>query len=245
MIKHYSHSSTSTFRRCLYRFNELYVLPEDREDEPEIVSGTGARLGKAGHLALKAYYSNLGIQTALDYAYEEFAVRDENDMKEFKRLQKVMQFYFKVAATDKWQVLEVEKEVRTGQYMGIFDLIITVPSGQTYIVDHKFQRSKSVHSLAINNQISFYLMLARELGLKVDGLLYNIIPTGEAEPVYPVRKICFRSAAFLDNFKLGVDAQIEEMRNFQIQPKPYRNFTDNCLWDCPIKEYCISRMELK
>lgn len=243
MIKHYSHTSTSTFRRCLYRFNEFYVQPEDREEEPEIVEGKGARIGKAGHLALKAYYSGLGIAVAVDHAYESFAARDEEEMKDFKRLKATLQFYFKVVATDRWEIHAVEQEVKIGKYMGIFDLIVTVPGGAKYIVDHKFQRSKSVHSLAINSQISFYLMLARELGIQVDGLLFNIIPTGESEPVYPVRKICFRSAAFISNYKADIDKQILEMEEFQLEPKPYRNFTDNCLWDCSIKDYCIGSME--
>lgn len=241
MIKHYSHTSTTTFRRCNYKFQQLYMLSD--EEAIDIPEGLGSRTGKAGHIALKAFYSGLHYKKAEDHAYEEFSPMNEQELKEFNRLRSILTYYWTATLGDRWKVISVEQEVKVGKYMGIMDLVVETPNGQIFIVDHKFQKSKSLSGLATNNQVSFYLLLARELGLKVDGLLYNIIPTGTDKPEAPIRKLCFRTPRFLDNFKVDLDAQIEQMVQFQLDPKPYRNFTDNCQWDCAIKDYCLHRME--
>lgn len=241
MIQHYSHTSTTTFRRCNYKFQQLYMLSD--EEALDLPEGLGSRIGKAGHIALKAFYSGLHYKKAEDHAYEEFAPMDEQELKEFNRLRSILTYYWTATLGDRWKVISVEQEVKVGKYMGIMDLIVETPNGQTFIVDHKFQKSKSLSGLATNNQVSFYLLLARELGLGVDGLLYNIIPTGTDKPEAPIRKLCFRTPRFLDNFKVDLDTQIEQMVQFQLDPKPYRNFTDNCQWDCAIKDYCLHRME--
>lgn len=243
MIKYYSHSSTSTFRRCKFRFAELYCGEEGFTEEEEIPS-PGARLGKAGHLALQAFYSGTPYKTAEEWAYQNFAPTGEDELKEFNRLRTTLSIYWAHTLTDRWKVKEVELEVKVGQYMGIFDLIVETANGQIFIVDHKFQKSKQTSHLSVTPQVSFYLMMAREMGLKVDGLLYNIIPTG-TDPGKPVRKLCFRTENFLDNFKHELDVQIAEMKEFQLDPKPYRNFTPDCVWDCPIKDYCTHSMEAK
>lgn len=241
MITHYSHSSSTTFRRCTYKFNEMYV--HAKEDTPPEAPSRGSRMGKAGHLALKAWYSGKSYQVAEDWAYQEFNPQSEEDLQEFNRLRRTLTFYWSNTLTDRWTVELVEEEVKVKQYMGILDLVVVTPSGQRYIVDHKFQKSKSTSHLDSTPQVSFYLMLARELDLKVDGLLYNIILTNSEKPVHPVRKICYRSPHFLDNFQRELDIQIEQMKEFQKTPVPIRNFTETCTWECPIREHCLHEME--
>jgi predicted RecB family nuclease len=243
MIKHYSNSSTTTFRRCTFRFHQLYMLSE--EYDVEVLQGVGIRLGKAGHLAMKAFYSGEHYKVAEDHAYEEFSPQSEDELKDFNRLRAALTYYWSATLADRWKVLKVEEEVKTGKYMGILDLVVKTPSGQTYIVDHKFQKSRRTTHLHLNTQISFYLLLAQKIGLRVDGLLYNIIPMDTDKPSPPIRKLCFRTPIFLANFEQELDTQIQIMEQFQEEPKPVRNFTEDCLWDCSIREYCLSSMERK
>jgi len=240
MITHYSHSSTAAFRRCLERFYQLYVKEKGSVTQEK---GMGQRLGSAGHLAFKAFYSGYPSHIALDWAYEELAPSNQVEENAWKSLEETLVYYWTHTLTDRWAVLEVEKEVRIGRYMGILDLVVKDSSGRVMIVDHKFQKSTSVHHLEIDPQISFYLLLARELGIGAEGLLYNIIPMGKLQ-AHPVRKYCTRSQVFLDNFKKDLDSQIERMDIFQAVPiSPYRNWTADCPWDCSIYAMCKKGME--
>ncbi len=202
----------------------------------------GLRLGSAGHLAFKAFYGGKPTHEALDWAYEELAPSNQEEEKQWEALRETLVFYWTHTLTDRWTVLEVEKEVRVGRYMGILDLIVQDSTGRVMIVDHKFQKSTSVSHLEIDPQISFYLLLARELGIGAEGLLFNIIPMGKLQ-AHPVRKYCTRSQVYLNNFKEDLDIQIERMDYFQALPVPYRNWTTDCPWDCSIYALCKKGME--
>lgn len=231
------------YRRCLYKFYELYCNQASYSEEVEEPTSMGARLGKVGHVALQAFYSGKPYKLAEDWAYQAFGPTTEEEEKDFSRLRQTLTLYWAHTMTDRWKVEQVETKVEVGQYQGIFDLVVLTADGQRWIVDHKFQKSKQTSHLTVTPQVSFYLLMAKELRMKVDGLLYNIIPTGE--PGKPIRKLCFRSDNFLANFKRELDLQIEQMTEFQLKPTPYRNFTSDCVWDCPIKDECFQQMERK
>jgi PD-(D/E)XK nuclease superfamily len=240
MIDFYSNTSTSTFRRCTYKFHLQYGSKVRVREE----KGLGLRTGSAGHLALKAFYSGAcKYKEALEWAWEEFNPQSPEEVEEFGKLRDVLLFYWSRAVGDRWKILEVEKEVKVGRLMGIFDLIIEEPGGRRWIVDHKFQRSRSLSHLATDTQVSFYLLLARELQLGVQGLLYNIIPTGSSKPEPVIRKLCTRSEAFLLSFRKDLEVQIQLMDDFQNNPTPYRNFTRDCVWDCGLRDVCLKGME--
>lgn len=238
MIDFYSNSSTTNFRRCTYRFHQQYMLSKEEGSK----SG-GLRMGSAGHIALKAYYNGGGMRMAVELALGEYAPENPDELNEFGKLEAVLYAYWKSTLTDRWKVIMVEQEVKIGKIMGIVDLVIEEPNGRKLIVDHKFQKSRSLSHLPTNTQVSFYLLLARELGLPIEGLIYNIIPTNGENPGVPIRRLCSRSNTFLDNFSRELHTQIELMERFQENPQPLRNFTADCVWDCPIQEFCTKEME--
>lgn len=239
-LTYFSNSSTSIFRRCTYRFYQQYMVRV-----PFGGQSAGQRVGEAGHLALKAFYSGKSIQTAMDWALEGFAPKDEPSAQQFAELEEVLAQYWKVAAADRWDVVAVEKEVRWGEFMGIFDLIIRQrDSGQMLVVDHKFQKSNRIPYPQTNTQVSFYLLLAAKAGIPASGLLFNVIPTGKGSK-YPNRKLVSRSPAYLANFEQELVALAHQIKVFMHVPKPLRNFTSECNWDCPIYNYCLGEMEKK
>lgn len=238
-LRAWSNSSTTTFRRCTYKFDELYVQPK-RDQETK---RTGQALGSAGHIALKAFYLGKTTQEALEWAWDEFNARDEEQGKDFDRLRVALDRYWTVAARDNWKVRAVEKKVTTGRIMGILDLVAEDNAGIPFIADHKFQKSHEVGHLPVDTQVSFYLLLARLKGIKVNGLLYNIIPMSK-EARFPIRRFVTRSNAYLDNFARELYHQVTLMDNFLEHPDPLRNFTKECAWDCDLYRLCLNRMEI-
>ena len=236
--KYYSNTRMSNFRRCTWRYYQIYGLEQPVFEEEK----RGLAIGSAGHAALRAWYEGKGLKTALDWAYEEFSPADEADLEDFEALTATLRFYFE-RVRDNWKIQEVEVKLVDGSLKGIIDLIVQDSTGKTLIVDHKFQRSKQVSHLPTDTQVSLYLLLAKRLGKPVDGMLYNIIPTGE-EPTYPIRRMCTRSPAFLRNFEEEVNLQIKLMQEFDSNPRPIRNFTRDCVWDCTIYHECLRRMNV-
>lgn len=235
-ITHFSHSSTTTFKRCLYKFHEYYG-GEKRESQRNY----SQRLGHAGHVALAAYYAGKSIQDSIDHGYEDYNPGTGEEVTAYKGLEKTLVRYFTVAARDGWTVRAVEKEVRYGKLMGILDLIIETKQGQRFIVDHKLQKSTNLGHLDVDDQVSFYLMMADMLDLQVDGFLLNLIPTGP-EGLAPIRRIVNRSPLFLKRYKEEMDLQVELIERFLSAPTPIRNFTRDCRWDCDLYQTCLQRM---
>lgn len=220
-------------------------------------------------MALNAFYSGKNTAQCLQWALEEFSPSSEEEYKDFERLTTILKFYWEnVAVRDRWKVLEVErkltwersthitevlyqrdsfrfvKEEVRGGLQGILDLIVQDNTGRTFIVDHKFQRSKQVSHLETDSQVSFYLLLAHLHDIKVDGMLYNIIPMSYKEsPEYPVRRFVTRSKTFLQNFRWELERQIELIEEFSKRPRPTRSFTRDCVWDCALYRKCLKSME--
>lgn len=237
MITHFSHSSTTTFKRCLYRFHEYYG-GEKREDGPRNFS---QRLGHAGHVALAAYYSGKPIQDSIDIGYEDYNPTTAEEVMTYKELEGTLLNYFSLAARDGWTVISVEKEVKIGKLMGVMDLVIETKDGSRYIVDHKFQKSTKTDHLEVDDQVSFYLLLALHLGLNVNGFLLNIIPTG-SEKLSPVRRMVTRSQGFLSRYAKEMGMTIELIERYLSAPTPIRNYTSSCKWDCDLYKLCLQRM---
>lgn len=241
-IEHYSNSSASTFRRCKYKYQLLYGKGKVELPQEE---GNGLRLGSAGHMAMRAFYSGEKPSVAFDWAYEEFDPQTEAEYKKFEELKAVLRKYFPLAYMDGWEILEVEKKIELDRYQGIFDLVVRTKQGKIWIVDHKFRKSRQMSHLEVDTQVSFYLMLAKLIGVEVEGLLYNTIPMDGKGDGEPIRRLCFRTPWYLENFKRDLDAQILEMDAFYGNPNPYRNQTGDCSWDCTLYNYCLKQLGAK
>ncbi len=213
--------------------------PEEDQKQP------GPRKGKAGHKALETFYSGSTIAEAIKAGTESYGAVTSEDMQAVKALRIVLQNYFSQTVSDGWEIKAVEREYSIGRYKGIID-VIAKHGKRVFMVDHKFQQSTQTNHLHFDPQVSFYLMLAQKLALPVSGLLYNIIPTGlsaKGKPNNPVRTFLQRSKRFLAEYETDLVIQISEMDNFHSNPRPYRNFTKDCVWDCQFYQECLEAME--
>lgn len=240
MLQYISNSSASTFRRCTYKFEQLYHAPKGNTP---VEQGAGQRIGSAGHKALAALYAGYSFSAAIDIAYEEYNPLDEQDQLQFDNLTSVLRTYREQILVDNWIPQEIELEVKVLRYMGILDLVARVGS-EYYIVDHKFQKSVSFAHIKFDTQISFYLMLANlhPFRYPIKGLIYNIVSTSKSD-TKPARKIAYRSPQALEIFRKELDKQIALMDNFNPNYHSYRNLHRDCPWDCGIYAYCMQRLK--
>jgi hypothetical protein len=235
----YSNSRLTTFRRCRLKYHWHYV-----ENQSTGKSYPLAR-GAAAHLAMAAYYRGKSPREATAIAWEDFGATSDKSLKRMEELDAVLTRYFAWAVkNDYWKVQLVEETVEVKyngvKLMGIWDLLVK-KEGRLYIVDHKFQKSHSFANLEVDPQVTHYLTLARLLGYKVDGLIYNIInlETGATKNI-AMRQTASRADYFIQTYLDSLAPQVKEMKKADKQTLPiYPNWTKDCCWDCNFYRRCI------
>lgn len=244
-MKHFSHSSLATWRRCRYKF---YLGYKERLVGPPSI---GQARGTAGHRALAYWYkNNKEDEPALQLAFDTFhgELLGDYDYSEFEILEDALVRYFNWGRErDKWVFLEEEKEFdiplsESTNLVGFIDGIVEMPNG-IWILENKFNKQVSTRHLDLDPQVSIYMFAARAMGYKPQGVMYNIIrmsggPTAEREPA--VRTLVYRNPEGLAFKKQEILVQAEEMRRFILEGGAvYRNETKDCHWDCPFYKVCL------
>lgn len=235
----YSNTRLTTFKRCRLKYHWQYV------DKIESKQANALRRGAAAHLAMASYYNGKDPKVAVADAWEAYSVTSPAAYKRMEELDLILTRYFNWARiNDGWQVLEVEKTVEVEynghKLMGIWDLLVK-KNGRMWLVDHKFQKSHSFANLEVDPQVTHYLALARLLGYKVDGLIYNIInlETGKTDKI-ALRQQTGRADYFLKIYLDSLDSQIREIKKADRRTLPlYPNWTKDCCWDCQFYRRCI------
>ena len=235
----FSNTRLTTFKRCRLKYHWNYV------EKQETVGSAALRRGSAAHAAMAAYYSGKSVKDAVAIAWEEYRPTTDKSLERMLALDALLCRYFEWARkNDFWQVLAVEEnvEVQCGanKLMGIWDLLVK-KAGHLYIVDHKFQKSHSFSHLEVDSQVSHYLALARLKGIRVAGLIYNIInlEPGKTENI-AFRQSVSRTDYFIQTYLDSLDPQIKEIKKAEKKKLPiYPNWTKDCCWDCQFYRRCI------
>ena len=247
-----SNTRIGNFQRCAQRYIWAYL------DKVEIPKSPGLRRGEAQHAAVEPFYrdqlagmdSTPRIDRALSAAWEIFQPVGEDMLKDWELMQRILLRYFReVAPNDQWRVREVEVTWNTPpdsalDLTGRIDLIVEA-GGKRFIVDHKFNKQVSTQHLAVDPQVSTYLLLARILGVEVSGVIYNIIRMTEGgvavkEPV--VRQTITRSQNWLDRWEQQLRLIQQQIVDFHVSPVATLEFGANCHWDCSFYEHCLAKM---
>jgi hypothetical protein len=235
----FSNTRLTTFKRCRLKYHWQYV------DKQPSMAGRALRRGAAAHLAMAAYYRGKSPKDAIADAWEAYSPASPKSLEYMLELDLILARYFEWAAkNDFWKVQLVEESVEVEyngiKLMGIWDLLIK-KAGRLWLVDHKFQKSHSFSNLEVDPQVSHYLALARLMGLKVDGLIYNIInlDTGKVKEV-ALRQQIGRSDYFIQAYLDSLPPQVKEIQKAQRKTlKIYPNWTRDCCWDCSFYRKCI------
>lgn len=237
----FSNSRLTTFKRCRLRYHWQYVEKQGQT----VLKSRALRRGTAAHAGMAAYYQGKPLKEAVAVAWEAYAPSDLKSLKYMLELDLILSRYFNWAKTnDLWNVVAVEQTVEVDygphKLMGIWDLLVK-RTGKLYIVDHKFQKSHSFSNLEVDPQVTHYLALARLMGLKVEGLIYNIInlETGKTDKI-AFREQTSRQDYFIKSYLDSLEPQIKEIKKAQRQKLPiYANWTKDCCWDCSFYRRCI------
>lgn len=251
-----SNTRIGNFQRCRQRYVWSYL----DQGMKEIPKSAGLRRGEAMHAGIETFYRGEMAATplhgritdSLQSAWDLFQPVGDDMIKDWDLMEKVLVRYFRqVAVQDQWVVRDVEITLDSPpdvlfKLTGRIDLV--VQSGGTYFVDHKFNKQVSHAHLPVDTQVSTYLLLARMLGMEVDGVIYNVVRMAEGgiaekEPV--VRQVATRSRQWLDAWEKQLVLLSGQIERFHDGYKPEwnsRSFTANCHWDCSFYEHCQATM---
>lgn len=236
----YSNTRLTTFKRCRLKYHWQYIDKTESNG-----SARALRRGAAAHLAMAAYYRGATIKEAVAHAWESYGAASVKGFGHMMDLDLILTRYFNWAAVnDIWQVQLVEESVETEyngiKLMGIWDLLVR-KNGQLWIVDHKFQKSHSFANLEVDPQVTHYITLARLMGMKVAGLIYNIInlETGKTKEI-AFRQQVGRDDNFIQAYLNSLAPQVKEIKKAEKQTlNIYPNWTKDCCWDCQFYRRCI------
>ncbi|PWA11100.1 hypothetical protein DCC39_10400 [Pueribacillus theae] len=186
LIEKTSYSQQRTLLRCPKKYEYHYVKKiRPKKDDDKFL------FGRAVHQFLETYYeaqkeSKYSKDEAFKIAHQAFQTYvqhhfpDNDEAHEQANLaEAVIKHYHQWAReNDNFLILGVEVpfELVIGKtkFIGYFDAIIEI-SGKYWIMEHKTaNQTKTEHTIR-DKQISVYVWAARELGIPVEGVIYNTI----------------------------------------------------------------------
>ncbi len=238
-----SPTRVSTFQRCTAKYHWQYVEGmEGGEDTFHL------EMGSAFHEGIAAYYGGAKYEDILTEVWRSLSggtfLLGEERLEAFSKVDKFLTWYID-QDRNPWKVIEIEQwkeggwdsELGRVGFITRWDLVVELPTGGRWIVDHKFsQKNTNVGTHTHSLQASIYLLQAELLGQAVEGVIFNMLNW----KAYGVRQsVIRRSSRFLHNLKGELANIHEQMKDY----KPTRNFTSNCYWDCQLSRLCLSRME--
>lgn len=234
-----SNTRLTVFKRCRLKYYWTYIDKQPQEE------GEALLRGKSAHKALYIYYTKKSKLEAIEAAWEEYSPFHPASLEGMLKLDTILWRYFAWARIyDRWHVSRAEHtlevEYKGIKLMGICDLIVR-KAGKRFIVDHKFQKSHSFSHLDVDSQVSHYLALASLAGIKIQGLIYNIInlELGNTNTV-ALRQVASRTPQFIKKYLESIPPQVEEMKKLEEgKLAVYPNWTKDCCWDCGFYKQCV------
>lgn len=184
------------YRTCRRKWWLAFV--ERLTPKNEIAKADALYLGSGGHYALEHYYrhqiDNPGDLLPLIPLWEAYklgeAIQPEPDQDEM--MKGVLNYYEQYAEVndEHWRILDVEQRFRiqipgTNIILtGAFDVIAEdLLNGGIWIWDHKFlSQLPQFRHLEMDDQMTAYIWIAHQVGLKVRGVIYNAIKKKAPSP---------------------------------------------------------------
>jgi hypothetical protein len=223
----------------------------------------GQARGTAGHHALGVWYkerskiktlaqldkaSKKVLDAAWDKFQEEYPEADTAS-KQFESLEEALTRYVDWSFNlhnDDIEIITAEYkfEAKIGRHLlgGYIDGVVRYKK-EVWLLENKFLKRVQTSNLAMDPQVSTYMLGAYLCGYSPIGVIYNIIrmetKIALKEPV--VRSLQYRSIGGLTAKQVEIEAQADEIEDFLEKGGAiYRNETMDCSWDCPFYEVCLS-----
>ncbi len=247
MTRQLSATRISTFLRCGLKHYWSYEVRNEQASQEDSLA---IALGSAAHAGMASMYRGESVEEralAMWNSLSDGAIGlSEYLLTHHELLVGWLDWYSKNERQN-WRVEEVEvwKEVGWNrdmdqeaiQLVGIWDLLVRDTAGRQWIVDHKVSAVKagSPAPYAYSLQAGIYLLQAELLGLKVEGVIFNLIGLAKREQKTHVETRTWAYGATLKR-------EIEEVSR-RMELPPLRNMSYDCHRDCPFRDACLWDME--
>lgn len=237
-----SHTKLTSFRRCRRQFHWTYDLNRDGGQS------TGQQVGSIGHTILAYWYAHKdkpNIQIECMRQLSELSYRYNLANEDIGRLERAMVRYLEFSDDyDAFDVIETEKKIekKLGNHTieGYIDLIARYPDGRTICIDHKFQKRPDVSGIEMDAQLSIYAWLA-ETDIAMLNCI-NVTASRTTKMASVMRDIAVRTPEYMETFLNDVEAQLDEMAEFEAHPEKeryaYPSPMISCSYDCNFFSVC-------
>ena len=260
-IRYLSASRIKTFKSCRKKYHFKYI-----EGLEPIVKAKPLALGMAVHHGLALFDEGEGMEAIdagirelyKDWPEEEIGILPDHALA-------IVKGYTSNTSKD-WITIDIESrfEVQCGygrRLVGYFDGIIN-RNGYQYILERKTASrvdEKYFNNLLWDEQASIYAFAARELGLNVSGILYDIIQKasirqkkGETEeqfikrlgewyndPSRYVRHLVTRNNEQLETLASDLRDVALDLTVAEREERWYRNPSACQIYGCPYRSICL------
>lgn len=237
-----SHTKLTSFRRCRRQYHWTYNLHKDAG------SSTGQKVGSIGHAILAFWYNNKDDPSAGKECMRQVELLGQNydlDRDDISRLERAMARYIEFSDDyDVFDVIATEQKISKtlGKHTieGYVDLIVKYPDDRIMCIDHKFQKRPDVSGIEMDAQLSMYTWLAETNAAMLNAV--NVTSSKTTKMASVMRDITTRTPAYMQMFLANVEAQLDEMAEFDDHPNndryAYPSPMLTCAWDCNFFHVC-------
>lgn len=234
-----SYSEMFTYGVCPKKHHWTYR----RNIEPAAYATPKADLGAAGHYAIEEHWRCNQWDAALDrwLAKQLETPMWDEDQERFQQvvrdLTEIIPRYLDHYSSDQLTIVpsnvELEFNVKLPRFgvrlNGYWDALAIDPRGGIWIMDHKFisgGQFRQPWELEMDLQIGTYEWAARELGIKVQGTIYDQI---RAEPPRPPRLLANGKSLSKADIVCDPGTYLAEILRHGFDPADYRDILDKLL----------------
>lgn len=225
-----SYSRQQTLLRCPKKYEYQY----EKRIRPK-KTDTRFLLGRAVHCFLEHYYAalaesdnrerayRLGREALENYLQTNFPQDDEGFTQADLAKGMVKHYHLWATQEDKFHVLGTEVpfeiDIYGTTFKGIMDVIVQV-GDKLWVMEHKTAAQLTASHTILDKQISVYVMAGRELGLPMEGALYNILR--KAVPKKPSLLKSGKLSKALDN-NITYESYVEAIEEVGHDPAYYED----------------------
>lgn len=184
-----SKSAVGAMRPCMRNIGFIARLGLRKVESPHaLLVGAGFHAGVAEYYRGKDEEDVLAASRA---TIEQAELMYHELVEAVTEAERLLTWYLRNADDSSWQVHAVETRFRVEltqhtDLVGVLDLVVSI-GDKLYIVDHKTTRSVSSSHFVnaeLDPQVVAYMWAARELGIEVDGFIFNVVTRTKAPQLH-------------------------------------------------------------
>jgi hypothetical protein len=240
-----SHTKLTSFRRCRRQFHWTYNLGRDAG------SSAGQKVGTIGHAVIAYWYenkdkgNNIALQKECLAKMQTLVQHYDLDIEDASRLERAMLRYLEYSDEyDTFKILGTEvhviKELGKHTIEGYIDILAEYFDGRRICIDSKFQKRPDISGIELDQQLTLYIWLG-EASLAMLNCI-NVTASKTTKMASVMREITTRTPAYMQTFLNNLEAQLDEMAEFDAHPEreryAYPTPMISCAWDCNFHSVC-------